>query len=868
MPIKWLSFCSLMLLAHFGYAQEHRISLELSDVPLHQVMDSIESRLDLAFSFSSRKVDVDQKVSIHVSNESLSEVFLLLSSQTNYSFSLIEQQIIIKKKAKASVKQSLTIKKQSFTISGFVSDSLNGESLVGTTVLIKELGQGTITNLYGFYSMTVAPGDYTVEYSFIGYKKEIKVIKLRSNVSYNIEFTTNSEVLPEVIVKGSKPREIEEIQTSKSYVSPKEIIQMPSLMGELDVIKSLSTIPGVKMYADGSTFFSVRGGAKDQNLILLDEAPIYNPSHLLGLFSSIIPEAINDMTLYKGDFPASYGGRLSSLVNIKTNEGNLKNLSVWGSLGLISTKIGVEAPFVKDKSSFFIAVRRSHLRWYFEQLNSEVDKLHFYDITGKANFKINARNKLFFSFYTGEDIFENNNSGISWGNNTGTIRWNHLFNDKLFSNTTFYASGYDYLLHTNVANNDHWTSHIDNANLKSDFSWFVTPTNMVSFGFSVGAYQFDPGNYTSGDGVNPIPVSKKNTAETVLYAGNEIKFNDHWGIRYGLRFTRWSNVGEGFEFEYNDQGLPIQRFDYEKGERYNSYHSLEPRLNISYFIHPTLSLKASYNRMAQNLHLISNSISPFTTLDVWLPSSLNIKPQTGDIFTLGVSKVWNSGINVEVEGYRKYMQNQIDYREHARMLLNPFYEGQLLFGKANAWGVETSLKKTQGRIRGSMGYTYSRVTHQFDDINNGQPYPGFFDRPHEINIVTSYDISLRIQLGINWIYYTGAPFSSPTGFYYHDFQEIPIYSVKNNDRFPDYHRLDISANFQLNKEDKKFKHSIGVSIFNVYGNKNPVFMNFNKAVTANNEIKIPGNLFTAERISSQTYYYGFLPSLVYKFKFQ
>ncbi len=868
---------ALLLIAAKIHGQNNdtiSITIQVSNIALNEAMKLITDQSGLSFSYNTKNIETDKKLSLSLTNATIKQVLGQLEEQTGYRFTLVERQIIIKP-PKGSNRDQV----KQFTISGYISDSTNGEALIGTTIYIKELKSGTVANAYGFYSLTLPEHDYSIEYSFIGFETIRRNVSLNSNVNIDIEFKSAVPLLPEVIVRGIKPKAIEEIQTSKTYIRPSEISEIPSLMGELDVIKGLQTIPGIKMHSDGSTFFSVRGGAKDQNLILIDEAPIYNPSHLLGLFSTVVPEAINDLTIYKGDFPVSHGGRLSSLIDIKTNEGNLKNLEIWGSIGLISTKLAIEAPIKKEISSFFIAARRSHLKFLYELDNNTVDKLQFYDVTGKMNFKLNKKNKLFFSFYTGKDTFINKNSGISWSNTTGTVRWNHLFSDRMFSNTTFYASNYDYFLFTNVELNDRWNSHVQNVNLKSDFTWFIKPENLVTFGLSFGGYNFNPGNFELGDTIrnNPAPaVSQKNAGEFILYAGEELKLNDHWGIKYGLRFTSWTNRGEAFEFEYDDQGQPVinnqgqpVRNDYVNGEKYNTYISLEPRLNISYFINDKSSLKASYNRVVQNVHLISNSISPFTTLDVWLPSSTNIKPQSSDQLTLGYSRFFDkSGVSFELEGYMKYLHKQIEYKDHAIMLLNPFFESQLLFGNAKAYGIETMLKKDLGRLRGWLGYTYSHVRHRFDNINSGKVYPGFYDRPHQVNVVLSYDITLRVQMGLSWLYYSGAPFSSPTGFYFFDNQELPIYGNKNNDRFPDYHRLDLSADFVLNKNPKKFKHSISISLYNLYGQKNPVFINFNKTRIKDVGVIIPGNLFGAFRLPTQTIYYTFIPSIAYNFKFQ
>jgi len=495
-------------------------------------------------------------------------------------------------------------------------------------------------------------------------------------------------------------------------------------------------------------FFYVRGGDKDQNLIIVDEAPIFNPSHLLGFFSTIIPEAVKDIDIYKADIPTSMGGRLSSVIDVKTRDGNLKNFQLWGSIGVVSSKLGIEGPFKKDYSSYFLTGRFSRIKWFVKQSEPNVEKFNFYDLTGKVNFKLNERNRIYGSFYSGSDFYEeDSNSGINWNNIAGTIRWNHLFSDRLFANTTFHSSKYDYFLVTDSDKNEKWNSHIANATLKSDFTLFKSPKNTISFGILFGFNNFNPGNLESDnpDSINIPPiVSKKNAEEFVIYGDQELRLSENWGLRYGLRLGSWTTTAvEGtFEFLFNDNGEPIEKLDFLEGDSYRTYGFAEPRFSLSYFSSENSSVKFSYSHNVQNIHLISNSISPFTSLEVWLPSSLNIRPQTADQASIGYYKRFpNSGIVLDTELYYKFLNHQIDYIDHAHMLLNPAVEGQLLFGVANAYGLEVMVRKDEGRIRGWVGYTLSSVKKKFAKIDNGTPFPAFYDRPNEINVFLTYDVT-------------------------------------------------------------------------------------------------------------------------------
>ncbi len=840
------------------------ISLNVADKPLKEVLNLISEKSGIAFSYNTKKISGDKKITYQAENARLNKILDDIGKITGYQFTYVEEQIVIKprKPGKSAIEKS-------FTVSGHILDKKNGEVLIGATVYIEELKTGTASNPYGFYSLTLPEGSYTLTYSFIGYREETQTIRLTSDIRLDMDVEESAPLLPEIIVQGSRPKPVEEIQLSNINLKPKEITEFPSLMGELDVIKSLQAIPGIKLQSDGSTYFSVRGGDKDQNLILIDEATIYNPSHLLGFFSTIVPDAVKDVAVYKSDIPASQGGRLSSLIDIKTSEGNTKKLQFWGSLGPVASKLVLEGPIKKDKSAFFIAGRRSNLNWFFNALNAKVDKLYFYDLVGKMNFKLNRQNRLYFSFYTGSDIFNDQNQGISWTNSTGTIRWNHLFSDRLFANTTFYGSKYDYFLYTDIASNDKWSSHIGNVSLKTDFTWFVRPDNMVTFGLGLSGYNFNPGNFERGDGKIVAPVvSRKNTEELIIYASQEITLNDHIGIKYGLRIGTWSNVGEAFEFVYDKNGFPADTMFYKNGENYYNFSYLAPRLTLSYNFSERASLKANYSRTVQNIHLITNSISPFTTLDVWLPSSTNVRPQTANQFSAGYflfSQV--TGVSLSVEGFYKDMRQLISYRDHAQMLLNPLFENEILFGKGRAYGLELLLRKEEGRVRGWTGYSWSKSKRQFDEINDGNAFRSVYDKPHEFTFFVSYDLTLRTNIGVNWIYNSGAVFTSPTSFYLYDGQEVPVYAKKNNDRMPDYHHLDLSATIVLNKNQEKFRHALVITLYNLYGRKNAVFINFNKTFDREGEIRIPGNLLDVSRITSQTYYYGFMPSIAYHFKF-
>ncbi len=858
----------LIFFTFTGYSQQttsRKFDLEIKQMSLEDALNVISEQTGIPFSYNPRKIPIDQKISYSAKGKTMEEVMTDLTDIVSISYEWVENQIILK-----PIKRLSKSADRSFTISGFITDQSNGEVLIGATVIIPSLQVGATSNVFGFYSLTVPEGNYDVIYSYIGYETSREAVDLNKSHTVNKSMTISASVLAEIIVLSSTPSVLNEVQLSKSGLRPSTISEKPSFFGEADAVKALEAVPGIKMHSDGSTFYYVRGGDRDQNLILIDDAPIFNPSHLLGIFSTIIPEAVNDIEMYKGSMPASIGGRLSSVMDVRTKKGNDQHFESSGSIGLLSTKVSLEGPFKKDKSSYLISGRLSRVKWISNLVNDNIQKFHFYDLTGKLNFDLNEKNKLYFSFYTGSDNFLAANSGIEWTNNTSTLRWNHVFNKKLFLNTTLAAGTYDYFLHTDLSTQTKWNSHLSNVSLKADFSYFKSPDEEITFGLSMGGYNFGPGNVTRR-GVTVAPItSVRNSNEIVLYGNHEVRFNDHWGLSYGLRLSAWTNQGESFEFVFDDNRNPIDTLFYPKGANYGRYENVEPRISLSYFLNVNNSIKSSYSRNVQNIHLVSNSISPFSSFEVWLPSSINIKPQTSDQWVVGYYRFLpRLGASVDAETFYKKMHNQIDYEAHAETLLNPLLERELRFGTAVAYGAEIQIRKEEGRLRGWAAYSYSRAQRKFAEINEGKTFNAFYDRPHQVNFMLSYDLNLRWNIGLNWNYSTGAPFSTPVSFYSFNGAEVPLYGEKNNDRLPDYHRLDLSATLQLNKnKERKFMHSLSFSIYNFYARKNPIFINYNKTETAPGTFRTPINLLNRDASTSQYFLFQFTPSASYNFKWR
>lgn len=568
--------------------------------------------------------------------------------------------------------------------------------------------------------------------------------------------------------------------------------------------------------------------------------------------------------------PVEFGDKISSVTSIQTRDGNMKKVGFSGMVNPFIYRISVESPIVKERASVFASFRHSTFNWLFRKAAPNLD-IRFHDYNVKFKYKINDKNRLFFSFYTGKDNISNISSenlgfGIDWSNFASTLRWNHIFNDKLFSNTTLYGSTYDYNLQVNESNQVKWNSYIRNLSLKTDLTYYLRAHHTVKFGYALNFHSFNPGNINI-DEVAVVPQKQSN--QLIIYANDSYKLGDSWSFGLGFRFSNWNNSGPSTAYTFDEDYQIKDTIVTSDNKNYKSYFNLDPRIHLRYQVNTQSSIKLSYGIYHQYIHLLSNSSGPFTSLDVWVPSGVNIKPQRSDILALGY-ELWFSKERYELatELYYKKMKHQIAYADHANMLLNPLIEGELRFGKANAYGLEIMLRKRKGRLTGWLSYTYSRVLMQFDDINDGKVFPAYFDKPHSISLYGSYRLSERWHLSANWIFASGSPISSPIGFYTYMDNTVPLYGEVNNDRLSNYHRLDVSINWRLNKKIKRFQHRIAFSIYNVYNQKNAISRHHNKIRTGDNSFAIPSNVYNQDQmVSTESYMLGFMPSFTYKFEF-
>jgi hypothetical protein len=766
------------------------------------------------------------------------------------------------------------------TLSGHVRDGTSGEALVNATLIVKENGAGAVTNVYGFYSLTLPEGNYTLEFSYLGYLRTSRTIELHSSTTVDVELQPEAGQLNEVVITAEENQiaTVKSVEMSTAKLDIKTIAKMPAFLGEVDIVKSLQMIPGVSTVGEGSSGFNVRGGSVGQNLLLLDEAPVYNSSHMLGFFSAFNPDAVKDVKLFKGGIPARYGGRLSSLLDIRMKDGNSKEFTTSGGVGTVFTRLALEGPIVKDKGSFILAGRRSYADLFAGPFLNGAS-LNFYDLTAKANYSINQRNRIYLSGYFGRDNFGfSGDQGLNWGSATTTIRWNHLFNDRLFANFSGIYSRYDYELELGDDARDRfkWDSQVTNLIFKPEFSYFIDADNEIAFGGEVIFYDFMPARTTGVSGGESFrnTVADKNAREAALYVSHNVKLSSALAVEYGVRLSTFRYVGEGAAYTFNDtipgrRRTVIAEESYDKGEKIAGYTNPEPRISLKYELSDRASIKASYNRTAQYVHLISNTVAS-NPLDIWTPSTNNIEPQIGDQYALGYfGSMKKNTWEFSVEAYYRDLANQIDYINGADLLINNYIEGDLLSGDGRAYGVEFFVQKKTGRLNGWLSYTLSRSELKIDGINNGDWYAAVYDQTNNLKVALFYQLSQRWSVSSNFVYTTGTPTTAPTSKYYAQGIAIPYNpdNSRNNYRLEDYHRLDVAFRLDgklINKNGKQRKNTDYwiFSLYNVYARRNAFSVDFRQRDDRFSQ----GDIVRTEAIRTSILG-SIVPSVSYNFKF-
>jgi len=761
------------------------------------------------------------------------------------------------------------------TINGYVKDFKNGEELIGVTVYIPQLKAGTVTNVYGFYSITVAKGTYDIQFSFIGYKITTQTVELNKNESRNIELEPEATYMQEVVVsEKAEDANVVDVQMSKNTLNLEQIKKLPALFGEVDIIKNIQMLPGVITAGEGTSSFYVRGGGADQNMILIDEAPIYDPSHLFGLFSVFNADVIKDSELYKGGIPARYGGRLSSILDVRTKDGNNKQLGVSGGVGLLASRLMVEGPIRKEKSSFIISARRSYVDAFLKAAGNE-NSVYFYDINAKVSWKANNKNRFFLAFYSGRDKlkFGNGTAGFGWGNTTGTFRWNHLFNDRLFLNTSVIASKFDYGLEINdPVMGFKWTSGLKELSVKNDFSYFINTNNELTFGYHLTGREFNPAKISPtspGSIFEALQMDKMYAIDHGLFISNQQRLSDNITLDYGVRYSIFQNVGKTNVYRYEDpqDNTDPERIDtvhYGAWKNVKAYKYFEPRVAIRYVVGTGQSVKLSYNRMVQNTHLIAAGTVPLP-FNSWNPSGYYLKPQVADQIAAGYFRNFkDNSYELSVETYYKDMQDVTDFADNAQIFFNKDLSTQFRQGKSWSYGAEFSLTKKEGKLTGMVSYTLSKTMRKVPGVNLDQAFPSNYDRRHVGNLSLTYDINPKWAVGGNFTYSTGRPITLPAGKYQYGTYNPDLITERNGYRLPDYHRLDLSVTFNPNvNPNRRWKGQWVLSIYNVYNRKNAF------TIYTRTKQDDDGNILGdgTEKETRMIYMFPILPFVTYNFKF-
>ncbi len=778
------------------------------------------------------------------------------------------------------------------TVSGYVKDASSGEALIGANVYVKETLRGTATNVYGYYVLILEPGTHTIVMSFVGYEDQPKVIDVQADLKLNIEAVPKSILVEEVEIVGEKTKQnTEGTQMGTNELDVQRLSTLPALFGEVDILKTIQFLPGVKSNGEGNSGFYVRGGGPDQNLILLDNATVYNASHLFGFFSVFNADAVKNIELIKGGMPANYGGRISSVLDINMKEGNDKGFHGQGGIGLISSRLTLEGPIVKNRGSFIVSGRRTYIDVLTKPFLSDTGAFtgtgyYFYDINAKANYRLSDKDRFFLSGYFGRDVFtfSGANKGdpafrIPWGNTTMSARWNHVFGPKLFLNTTATFSDYSFAFD---ATQDQFAfklfSGIKDYGLKLDLAHYPTARHHLKYGaqYIYHIYTTSTVSVESGDTDFDIDTPPKLHAhETALYVLDDFDVTDLLRVNAGVRFTRFDHVGPYTLYELDERGRSVGTTEYGPGEPIGHYMALEPRLSARYTLGPNSSVKASFNRGQQYVHLASFSSIALPT-DVWIPSSKNVKPQIGTQYSAGYFRdLFQDVFEASVEVYYKDFDNLIEYAEGAQPQGNgnTNYDAQLVFGTGYSYGAELFVKKRTGKLNGWLGYTWSKTMRQFPDLNQGREFPSRWDRRNDLSVVAAYDHSKRWTFGMSFTYATGQAVTLPVNRYFVEGQLVSEFTERNGYRMIPYHRLDLSATL-TNKEYKtvkdpvtgeekqilkKWRSSWTFGVYNAYNRRNPYFIYFGtEGVPSNGTFRV---------VANQVSLFSILPSVTWNFKF-
>ncbi len=854
-----------MLLLCFSFmmnveAQNNSISINKGQATIKEILNDIEQKTNCVCFFGEDvKPELNKRISFKVVNQPLKAVLDELFKQTNLSYQLVGKQISIVRGGKKEGKSSSSTTSRRVTLKGIVTDAETKQPLPNVNLFIEQLKTGTVTNDEGSYSITIAQATYQMRISYIGYKEQYITVNLNKATTYNIALKSDTQLNEVLVTADKKDENVNRTNMGVEKLSISEIRRMPALMGEVDVIKAIQLLPGVHPTAEGSSGYSVRGGSADQNLIILDNATVYNPSHMFGFFSVFNNDVVQNVELYKGDMPMKYGGRLSSLLDVQLKDTYTDKIKGNGGIGLISSRLMLEGSLGK-KTNWMIAGRRSYADLFLKASSDEQIKntvIYFYDLNAKLTHRFSATDKLSINLYMGNDKFGTSSiAQFSYGNRVGSMTWGHIFNENLLFKLSLNATNYHYMLQSELDNASiKWESNITDLMLRWDWEHSLSDFFKLSYGATSTFHLFNPGLVTRPN-YPDYKLQRNQALEHAVYLSAEHKVTDQLTLRYGVRFSAFQNLGKATTYTYDKDYEVSDSVKYKSGEIYHTYYALSPRVALVYKLTDHSSVKANYARNTQFMQLANNSAAG-SPLDLWFPASPNIKPQTVDMVSAGYfHNLNNNAIETSVEVYYKKIHNVIDFADHAQLLLNDKLEGEVRTGTGKAYGIEFMIKKNTGRLTGFINYTLSRSERTIADINHGKSYLSPYDKPHSLNISASYQLSKKWSVSAAWIYATGNPTSYPTGRFEVNGEYFPIYSGRNEFRKDDYHRLDLSATYiPTPKRKRKWTGEWNFSLYNAYGHKNPWIITYDQ----NTSSGIP--------TAKMTCLFSLVPSITYNFKF-
>ena len=819
------------------------ITISCRNETLRHVLDHITRQSGVLFVYNADLIDDQALIDIKIRNTALHTALDQICDILGLDYFPAEKQIILKPRQKNITATTSDDNARTISVNGYIRDKQTHEPLIGATISVEGQPLGTVTNGIGYYTLTLRKGEYTLIFSYLGYRREYIKTTLSGNITIDQELESTEQQVEAVAITYSKTQPAtKSLLNRSSTLNVNDFNKYSGLVLGGDLVGILATDHGITRISDGSAFYSVRGGYKDQNLILIDEAPIYHPSHFFGLYSSVAPQSINSIEVHTSDFPLKYGGRLSSITDIRTKDGSLGKFGISSEITPLTLSARVEIPIHDDRITATANIRKSILGWVMRQLDID-GKFSFYDIHSKIHFKISPKDRLYISIFNGNDYYTNldmdNNYAVTWSNLAATVRHYHTLGAKHYMNQSAYFGQYKYLIYTNEDHSNYWNTHIGNMAYKADFVWEATPWVSIRYGGEYSYHIFVPATLYIDKEKSNSGLLTGNTTNLVAYVGAEAQATKKIAVKAGARVSVWQNYGPAKSYYYDE---PLRRWDttsYGFG-RFNKYVRVEPRVAVVYRATPRLDIKISAERNVQFLHMLSTSISPFTTLDLWIPSGNYFKPQEVQSASFSVTaRIWD--MTIAGCAYYKYFQNLTEYSLHANMLMNRTIENEFYLGKAKSVGFEISAEKNVGKIRMKANYSYT-YSHKYTPDLYTYEYIPDNNIPHCVHLMTLYNITPRLAAKIDWNFNSGIPYTKPVGFYYYDNYKIPYYGDRNNARLPDYHKLNMAIEYQFNRPQiKNFAHKISFSVYNIYNRHNYVLVSYNKIRTSDGKFMIPSS---------------------------